>query len=169
MTGTTDTRTGAPRDPRDAAYGAQCRGACHEGERRVRDARGSATVLTLAFGAVALALGVTVALAAGLLMAGSRARTAADLAALAAVDAGAAGRPACAAAASVATANAARLVACEPDAYGRVTVVVETAWRAAWRPVRARARAAPGGARAAPGDDARAAPGGVRGAGAAVR
>jgi secretion/DNA translocation related TadE-like protein len=107
--------------------------------------RGSATVLVLAAAAVTLALGLAAALTASLLLAGSTARTAADLAALAAADAATAGRPACPTAAAVATANATRLVSCAAEPYGGVTVVVEARWRlAGGRPVRARARAEPG-------------------------
>jgi len=107
--------------------------------------RGSATIFTLALGGLLLAIGIAVGVAASLLLAGSRARTAADLAALAAVDAGAAGRAPCPAAAAVASANGARLVACVPSAGGRVAVVVEVRSRAAGRAARASARAEPGG------------------------
>jgi secretion/DNA translocation related TadE-like protein len=111
-----------------------------------RPERGSATVLVLAAALVVGAVSAALAYGGALLLAGSRARTAADLAALAAADAAADGRPPCTSAAAVARANAARLVGCVPDAAGRVTVTVETRLPGPLRdhPVRARARAAPG-------------------------
>jgi secretion/DNA translocation related TadE-like protein len=110
-----------------------------------RPERGSATILVLGAAVVVLAFGVTAATLAAALLTGARVRTAADLAALAGADALGAGREPCPYAATVAAANGARLVRCMAEP-GAVTVEVQADGPAVLgRPVRARARAEPGG------------------------
>lgn len=128
-------------------------------ERRARDA-GSMTVFALQAAAVCMGCAYLVTLCATILLAGARARTAADLAALAAADALGNALPPCPAAERVAEANFARLVSCTPG-QGAVGVVVEVPvpWLAGGRPARASARAEPGRPALTSGRRAPAAPG----------
>jgi secretion/DNA translocation related TadE-like protein len=115
-----------------------------------RGERGSGTLLVVGVMAVVGAVAVVVTVAAAYLVAGHRARAAADLAALSGAAAFAEGRPPCAAAARVARANGARVSACdqvgdEVDYVVSVTVRVDVAARMAGLPrsLEGRAHAGP--------------------------
>ena len=88
--------------------------------------RGSATVLTLAVGCVALVAAMVLAGAAQAYAAGARAQGIADLAALAGAAHAVRGEPGCAAARVVADRNGAQLLDCEPAPGGFLRVRVRT-------------------------------------------
>lgn len=99
-----------------------------------RDERGSGTLLVVGVMAVVGVVAMVVVVAAAYLVAGHRARGAADLAALSGAAAYAEGRPPCPAAGRLARANGARLTGCdqvgdEVDYVVSVSVAVDAGLR----------------------------------------
>ena len=113
--------------------------------RDVRDDRGAATVLVLAFLGLLLFVGAALGVVGALVRSHRVAQSAADLAALAGASALARGEDPCAAAASVADANGASVVACAPDGLEvRVGVeVIGPRWLGQAADLGAEARAGP--------------------------
>lgn len=111
----------------------------------MRDERGAATVLVVAFLGLLLFVGAALGAAGALVRAHRSAQSAADLAALAGASALARGEDPCVAAASIARANGASVVACAPDGL-EVRVGVEVTgprWLGLAADLEAEARAGP--------------------------
>jgi secretion/DNA translocation related TadE-like protein len=111
----------------------------------VRDDRGAATLLVVAFLGLLLFVGAALGAVGALVGSHRSAQSAADLAALAGASALARGEDPCAAAASIARANGASVVACAPDGL-EVRVGVEVTgprWLGQAADLEAEARAGP--------------------------